>query len=72
MDSREIEVSFTITEVARILKISRTTVYKWISKNAPEHAIIPREGWFVLPTGHIRIRGAILKGMLRGDYAPKD
>lgn len=48
--------SYSVTEVASLLGISRQTVFKWLSLDEPETAIIPAQAWYRLPSGHIRIR----------------
>lgn len=47
---------YSVTEVAQILAVSRQTVFKWLSIDEPEYAVIPPEAWFRLLSGHIRIR----------------
>jgi hypothetical protein len=46
---------YTVRELADIFCISKTTVYKWLSIDEPKYAVIPPNGWFKLPSGHIRI-----------------
>ena len=48
--------AYSITEVAKLLSVSRRTIFKWLAIDEPEDAVIPPEAWFRLPSGHIRIR----------------
>jgi len=41
MKEKEIEKVYKIREVCQILSVSRTTVYKWLSIDEPEYAVIP-------------------------------
>ena len=50
-----VEMSFSVTEVADMLSISRQTVFKYLSFDEPEAAVIPPNAWYRLPSGHIRI-----------------
>lgn len=50
------EKAYSISQVAEIFSVSRTTIYKWLSLDEPESAVIPPQAWFKLPNGHIRIR----------------
>jgi hypothetical protein len=52
----KVKKCYSIKEVGKILSVSRQTIYKWLSLDEPEDAIIPPEAWFRLPSGHIRIR----------------
>lgn len=62
---REQEAMYTITEVARIFKVSRTTVYKWLDFDDPEEAVIHPNDWFKIPTGHIRIRRRAVEKLMQ-------
>lgn len=49
--------TYTIMEFAKIFKVSRQTVWKWLSLDEPEGAVIPPDCWIKLPhSGHIRIK----------------
>jgi hypothetical protein len=50
-----VEQSYSVSEVATILNVSRQTVFNYLSFDEPEKAKIPPEGWYRLPSGHIRI-----------------
>jgi len=52
---------YSVTQVARMLNVSRNTVYKYL-----DSAIIPAEGWFKLPGGGIRIREAAVMRIKSG------
>jgi hypothetical protein len=43
-------------EVAEILSVTKKTIYKWLSLDEPEDAVIPPAAWYKLPNGHIRIK----------------
>jgi hypothetical protein len=58
---------YSITDVAQILAVTRQTVYKWLSIDEPEDAVIPPEAWFKLPSGHIRIREWIVAKIKKGE-----
>jgi|GEM_PF-3035159 len=58
---RRAEDHYSVSEVADIMSVSRATVFKWLSVNNPEDAIIPPEGWIRLGD-QIRIKEwALLK-----------
>jgi hypothetical protein len=67
MKEKEIEKVYKIREVCQILSVSRTTVYKWLSIDEPEYAVIPPEGWFKLPGGHIRIHTWVIEKIQNGE-----
>jgi hypothetical protein len=47
---------YTVDEVARIFKVTKKTVYKWMSyEDDPNEAIIPPEAWYKMRTGRILI-----------------
>lgn len=56
---------YTVTEFADICRVTRQTVFKWLSIDKPEYAVIPPSGWFRLPSGHIRIRDWVLKKIIK-------
>ena len=59
---------FSVSQVAEILQVDKQTVYKWLSTDAPEYAVIPSDGWFRLPlSGHIRIKGWVVDKLKAGD-----
>ena len=53
---QKIERSYSVSEVAELCGTSRQTVFKWLSIDEPEGAVIPVVAWYRLPSGHIRIR----------------
>lgn len=48
--------TYSISEVAELLSVSRQTVFKWLSIGDTDEAVIPPEEWFKLLGGQIRIR----------------
>ena len=62
---RSQETLYTITEVARLFKVSRTTVYKWLAFDDPEEAVIHPNDWLKIPTGHIRIRRRAIEKLMQ-------
>lgn len=46
----KLRTSLTVAEASGLLSIDRQTVYKYIDTE-----VIPDDGWFKLPGGHIRI-----------------
>jgi len=52
---KKVEMTYRISEVAEMLSVTHQTVFKWLSIDEPEDAIIPPSAWFRLPGGHIRI-----------------
>jgi len=59
---RRLEKMYSVSEVAELLSVSRGTVFKWLSLDEPEEAVIPPDAWIKLPNGYIRIREvAVLK-----------
>ena len=54
---RKPETFYSVTEVARIMSVHRDTVFKWLSIDDPDNAVIPPDGWIKLRgCGYIRIR----------------
>ena len=54
---KEPEKVYSVAEVARLMSVSKNTVYKWLCINNPEDAVIPPDGWFRIPnTTYIRIK----------------
>jgi len=49
------EKSYSIPEVAELLSVSRGVIYKWLSLDEPEEAVIPPSAWYRLPNGRVRI-----------------
>jgi len=56
----KLEVSYSTGATAKLLGISKQTIYKFLSLEAPEDAVIPKDAWFRLPSGHIRIKTWII------------
>lgn len=54
-NAQRIEQSYSVSEVAEILGVSRQTIFNYLSFDEPEKAKIPPKGWYRLPSGHIRI-----------------
>jgi len=42
--------SYSVVKAAAILGVSRQTIYKYLSIDAPEFALIPPQAWFRLPS----------------------
>lgn len=60
--------AFSVAQVVEILQVDKQTVYKWLSTDAPEYAVIPPEGWFRLPrSGYIRIKEWVVEKLKAGD-----
>jgi len=59
--------SYSVVKAAAILGVSRQTIYKYLSIDEPEYAIIPPDAWFRLPSGYIRIREWILIKLKNGE-----
>lgn len=59
---KELEKLYSIAEVARIFKVDKRTIVKWMDfdEDAPNEAPIPPDAWFKLPNGNIRIREWII------------
>lgn len=49
-------VVYSVSDVADMLAVDRSTVFKYLSVNDSEVAVISPEDWFKLPGGEIRIR----------------
>lgn len=59
---------YSVTQTAELLNVDRRTVYKWLSTDEPEYAVIPREGWFRLPgSGYIRIKEWVVNKLQAGE-----
>ncbi len=59
------ERSYTINDVAEICKVTRQTVYKWLTVES----VIPQSGWWRLPNGdkragQIRIKESTIKKLV--------
>jgi hypothetical protein len=48
----------TVGETARILRVSRSSVYRWINSEPPTL------GYFKMPTGSVRVSGCHLRRFL--------
>ena len=59
--NEQIERSYSVAEVAEKLKVTRQTIYKYLSLDEPKYAQIPVSGWYRLPGGHLRIKESALK-----------
>lgn len=46
---------YSVDDVARMFRVGRRTVYKWLATDAPGEGVVPPAGWLRLPGGHIRI-----------------
>lgn len=57
---QKLEKSYSVSEAARIMGVSRQTVFKWLSVNEPEGAVIPPSAWWRTPAGYIMIKEWIL------------
>ena len=57
---QKLEKSYSVSDTARIMGVSRQTVFKWLSIAEPEGAVIPPAAWWRTPGGHIRIREWVL------------
>ena len=64
---RSPEKMYSVSEVAAMLSISRSTVFKWLSIDEPDLAVIPPGAWIKLPNGHIRIREWIVLKLQAGE-----
>ncbi|MBN1105799.1 MAG: hypothetical protein JXL84_20485 [Deltaproteobacteria bacterium] len=62
----EPELVYSVTQAAAYIGVTRNTIFKYLSIDEPEGAVIPAHAWYRLPSGHIRIREWILKE-LKGD-----
>jgi len=62
---RKVEKTYSVSEVAEIFSVSRNTVFKWLSLDEPEDAVIPPSAWIRLPSGHIRIKEWVVKKLLQ-------
>lgn len=62
---KEPERVYSVAEVARLMSVSKNTVYKWLCIDHPEDAVIPPAGWFRIPnTKEIRIRKWVLMALM--------
>jgi predicted transcriptional regulator len=57
---QKIEQSFSVSEVAKLLGVSRQTIFKYLALDEPNDAVIPPAAWYRLPSGHIRIHAWIV------------
>jgi len=55
-----------VSDTARIMGVTRQTVFKWLSIAEPEGAVIPPAAWWRTPGGHIRIREWMLMKLQAG------
>jgi len=60
----QMERPYSVSEVAELLGVTRQTVYKWLSVDNPDDAVIPPAAWFRLPSGYIRIRKWAVESMV--------
>lgn len=62
---KEPEKVYSVIEVARLMSVSKNTVYKWLCIKNPEDAVIPPNGWFRIPnTTEIRIKKWALMALM--------
>jgi len=60
-----VERVYSVSEVAELLSVSRNTVFKWLSLDEPEFAVIPPDAWIRLPSSnHIRIKAWAVRDLL--------
>ena len=63
---KEPEKVYSVAEVARLMSVSKNTVYKWLCVNSPEDAVIPPTGWFRIPnTTDIRIKKWVVLALMK-------
>jgi len=53
---KKMEASYSTGKTAELLGVSKQTIFKYLSLEAPEDAVIPPDAYFRLPSGHIRIK----------------
>lgn len=52
----QMEPSYSVAKVAKLLDVDKQTVYKWLEVDDGD-SVIPVDGWFKLPgSGYIRIK----------------
>ena len=57
---------YSVAEVARLMSVSKNTVYKWLCIDDPEDAVIPPNGWFRIPhTMDIRIKKWVVMSLMK-------
>ena len=52
--------SYSVSEVAHIMGVSRQTVFKWLSIDEPEIAMILPSAWWRTDSGYIMIKESAL------------
>ena len=63
---KEPERVYSVAEVARLMSVSKNTVYKWLCIDHPEDAVISPAGWFRIPnTTEIRIKKWALMALMK-------
>jgi excisionase family DNA binding protein len=62
-DGIELATLYTTAEAARLLRVSKSSVYRWISTSPPTL------GFFRMPTGTVRIAGGHLE-MFLDEHGP--
>ena len=55
-----LERSYSVSDAARIMGVSRGTIFKWLSIDEPENAVIPPSAWWRRDNGYIMIKESIL------------
>jgi len=55
---------FTVSEVAELLAVSRSTVFRYLAIDEPDLAVIDPGDWFKLPGGSIRIRARAIEKLM--------
>jgi excisionase family DNA binding protein len=60
MDKHQLDLAelYTTAEAARLLRVSKSTIYRWLATDPPTL------GYFQMPTGTVRIAGAHLERFL--------
>ena len=53
-------MSYSVTQFAAALAVTRQTVYKYLSLGNPDDAVISPADWYKLPGGAIRIKARAL------------
>ena len=53
------EKLYKTSEVAKIMKVTRWTIYKWLD-------ILPENGWFRNPGGHLRFKKWLIDELKNG------
>ena len=65
--TKKLEASYSTGETARLLGVTKQTIFKFLSLEAPEDAVIPPDAWFRLPAGHIRIKAWVILDLQDSD-----